>query len=127
MLWILVHSSLDVLRRGLDKLSHGRTVPPDRTTSHHNGSASGRYRLPELAAPQLVLALTALTTFHVQIVNRIASGYPTWYMILGTCVVDSRGSPSGSRFAQHSRWLVRGLIMYGIVQGMLYANFLPPA
>ncbi|PGH08492.1 hypothetical protein AJ79_05981 [Helicocarpus griseus UAMH5409] len=35
--------------------------------------------LYRLAIPQAVLAALALTNFHVQIINRLSSGYPLWY------------------------------------------------
>lgn len=80
---------------------------------------------PELAIPQLVLAIAAITNFHVQIVNRIASGYPTWYAMVAVWLVS--GSLQGTKHDRRSCWVIRGMIMYGLVQGMLFANFLPPA
>jgi phosphatidylinositol glycan class V len=56
-----------------------------------------------LALPQLALASAALMSFHVQVITRLSSGYPLWYLVL----------------AQD--------IMYAIIQTPLYAYFLPPA
>ena len=71
-----------------------------------------------LALPQFVLACAALTTFHVQVITRLSSGYPLWYMFLAEDICD------GKRSAQ---WMVRWFVMYALVQGALFAKFLPPA
>ncbi|TKX23641.1 mannosyltransferase-like protein 2 [Elsinoe australis] len=44
--------------------------------------------LRALAAPQLLLSVLCLTSFHVQIVNRISSGYPVWYIALAMFIVN---------------------------------------
>jgi len=99
-----------------------------------------------LASPQILLALLALTTFHVQIVNRIATGYPIWYIVIAAGIVspnlldrkvkstrpgadksfvrqvqDHLGRPSSQKL------IFRGMFMYSIIQGGLYASFMPPA
>ncbi|KAI7274704.1 hypothetical protein KC352_g7983 [Hortaea werneckii] len=113
--------------------------------------------LSRLAVPQLVLVGLAVTSFHVQILNRISSGYVVWYFMLAVWIqMDSDaletvgegsaedeanarirekkkkrfvGSMMGSAFAQRLRpeWLFRAMVMYALVQGGLYACFLPPA
>ncbi|RMY20391.1 hypothetical protein D0867_04033 [Hortaea werneckii] len=112
--------------------------------------------LPRLAVPQLILVVMAGTSFHVQILNRISSGYVVWYFMLAVWIylesdgsetvvegpakdeADARtdekkkqfaGSMVGSSFAQRLRpeWLFRAMVMYALVQGGLYACFLPPA
>lgn len=75
-----------------------------------------------LALPQLTLAGLALTTFHVQIITRISSGYPLWYLVLAREITDE--DTKGTRFA---KWTVRWMVMYGLIQGVLFASFLPPA
>ncbi|TIA14004.1 mannosyltransferase [Aureobasidium pullulans] len=94
-----------------------------------------------LALPQILLALLALTTFHVQIVNRIATGYPIWYIVLAAAIVSpSRAFEDGkvgrSQFERITNFfsgpatqelIFRGMIMYSIIQGGLYASFMPPA
>ncbi|KAK3709733.1 ER membrane glycoprotein subunit of the GPI transamidase complex-like protein [Vermiconidia calcicola] len=109
-----------------------------------------KHVLPRFALPQLVLALMAATSFHVQIINRISSGYPSCYIVLAIAIHSalqpSRGGDSGARDnmsqvpvgteslwplniwdEKHCRWIVRGMVMYALVQGGLYASFLPPA
>ncbi|KPI37825.1 GPI mannosyltransferase 2 [Cyphellophora attinorum] len=68
-----------------------------------------------LAIPQLILAVLALTTYHVQIITRIASGYPWWYIWLAA------ERPRSVKTA------VRWMALYALIQGGLYASFLPPA
>lgn len=68
-----------------------------------------------LAAPQLILALLAITTYHVQIITRIASGYPWWYIWLA------------SKQPQSTKGVIRWMVLYALIQGGLYASFLPPA
>lgn len=75
-----------------------------------------------LALPQLTLALLALTTFHVQIITRISSGYPLWYLVLAREITDE--DMKRTRFTE---WTVRWMVMYALIQGVLFASFLPPA
>lgn len=127
MLWLLVHSSVTYLRIGYDEPLHGRPVP------HSGDDLDSEYtpllisNLPELALPQLVLAITAATSFHVQIVNRISSGYPIWYWTVASWLLDrdSRRRP-GDRL-DRAQLTIRAMVMYAMIQGVLFANFLPPA
>ncbi|KAF2215446.1 glycosyltransferase family 76 protein [Cercospora zeae-maydis SCOH1-5] len=91
-----------------------------------------RHTMARFALPQLLLAFLALTSFHVQIINRISSGYPLWYIVLATIIQGSNGivtvhgstAWSGRR---HAMSLVRLSVMYAIIQGGLFASFMPPA
>jgi phosphatidylinositol glycan class V len=73
------------------------------------------------------MSLAAITSFHVQIVNRIASGYPTWYMTIAIWLIEGQASSNNVRSKTRGKWAVRGIVGYALIQGMLYANFLPPA
>lgn len=79
------------------------------------------------ALPQLVLVILALTSFHVQIVNRISSGYPIWLMMFAMVIVKPRMIATEPTTSRCSQWVLRGMVTYAIVQGGLYASFLPPA
>jgi phosphatidylinositol glycan class V len=121
--------------------------------------------LASLALPQLAFTLLAFTSFHVQIVNRVSSGYALWYIVLAIALqssddvsstsnaVDPSGDSPNERKAtptrasepqegvpkthdraiqsflapRTARNLVRGMVMYAIIQGGLYSSFLPPA
>lgn len=77
-----------------------------------------------LAVPQGLLAVMALTSYHVQIINRISSGYPLWYWYLVSTAMDSfqdrhkhRGLPIAAQ----------AMVAYALIQGVLFGSFLPPA
>lgn len=81
------------------------------------------------ALPQLVLAILAMTNFHVQIVNRISSGYPVWYIVLALAVHGVRSGRTSlpGLTASRLQCIIRATVMYSLIQGGLYASFLPPA
>jgi phosphatidylinositol glycan class V len=87
----------------------------------------------QLAIPQIILAIMATTSFHVQIINRISSGCALWYVVLAVLVAgyNSRGPQQGLLCllgaGKRREVLVRAMVGYAIVQGGLYAAFLPPA
>lgn len=81
-----------------------------------------------MALPQLALALLAIFNFHVQIVNRISSGYPLWYLAVAAGLDEATPSQHlAIAGKQSSASILRAMIMYAIVQGALFASFLPPA
>jgi len=127
MLWLLVQSSVT--------FSHASTQQP--LGKLHRSLSSGKddsrpfgtktCQLPQLVLPQLVLAIAATTSFHVQIINRISSGYPIWYMTVAQWLTTRETVQSTDKKATTSQLVVRGMIVYSIVQGVLFAGFLPPA
>lgn len=79
------------------------------------------------AVPQMVLAVLALTTYHVQVITRISSGYPVLYWWLASLILrDQRSNWLGVEF-NTGMLMTRWMIMYAVVQGGLFAGFLPPA
>ena len=95
-----------------------QTVSPSATDS----------LLIRLAVPQGLLAIMAFTSYHVQIINRISSGYPLWYWYLVCMVLSRVRNPSGA--AKPTRWFaigVQSMIIYGLIQAVLFGSFLPPA
>lgn len=125
--WLLVVSSVTVLRSAVQRPLHGRLAPPTSETTTPRNGTSAICKLPELALPQLLLAVTAVTSFHIQIVNRIASGYPMWYLVVTLWLVDSQSTDQTEKPSPKAQWIIRGFVVYSLVQGMLFANFLPPA
>jgi phosphatidylinositol glycan class V len=73
-----------------------------------------------LAAPQLILAILAVTSYHVQVITRLSSGYPLWYIWLAA-LVCTRGRNTTLKGV--FRWMV----LYALIQAGLYSSFLPPA
>jgi len=73
-----------------------------------------------LAVIQLFLTLFTFTTAHVQIITRLSSAYPilVWYLTMA--IVDRKEG----WLAKHC---INFMVIYPIVQGGLFASFLPPA
>jgi len=140
---------LILLDTGFSALHHARAIliaingeePPSQRNSpvHQAEVQVFKHVLSRFALSQLVLAVLALTSFHVQIVNRISSGYVVWYLVLAITIQDQSpalrcGHEAGEHYqpfrmlsGKRRQWAVRGMVMYAIVQGGLYASFLPPA
>ncbi|KAF2812688.1 mannosyltransferase [Mytilinidion resinicola] len=137
LLWVMVQSAILSLENKPKSLvidpqsrssvgSVERIIPKPSEDQHPTEVERGYLR--RLALPQLVLALMALTNFHVQIINRIASGYPIWYLFIARVLFHSSTSEASKQQpAKITRVFIRWMIMYAIVQGSLFANFLPPA
>lgn len=124
MLWLLVSTSVTILREvSYSPAAKGPTRPSGVSNC---GETDARFcDFPQLVIPQLVLAVAATTNFHVQIINRISSGYPVWYLVVAKWLLDEREGTAKKTI--YSKWTVRGMVMYALIQGMLFAGFLPPA
>ena len=79
------------------------------------------------ALPQFILAVLALTSYHVQIINRISSGYPVWYWWLATTIVDQHEVQLFGRRWNTAKVGLRWMVLYATIQGGLFSSFLPPA
>ena len=90
----------------------------DEANKDESGKPEGFPILRNLAISQLLLTLFTLTTAHVQIITRISSAYPVWLWYLAA---ELRKGVSSAGQA------VIFIVMYGIIQGGLFASFLPPA
>ena len=77
--------------------------------------------------PQLVLVILALTSYHIQIITRLSSGYVVWYWWLAHIMVEYQHLDLFGRKWNVSKAVVRWMVMYALVQGGLFASFLPPA
>lgn len=78
-----------------------------------------------LAVPQGLLAIMALTSYHVQIINRISSGYPLWYWWLVSTAMNGLQDPLKSRSLLSVA--TQAMVGYALIQGVLFGSFLPPA
>lgn len=81
--------------------------------------------LRKLALSQILLACMAIVSYHVQIVTRLSSGYIVWYWWVAYRM--SSGVRVEEEGIDWSKWVVRYIIVYGVVQGVLFSGFLPPA
>lgn len=135
---------LVMMSTGLIALSHARAdelasaVDDARDLKRHDAAGMAckkdefRILMARFALPQVVLSVLALTSFHVQIINRIASGYPVWYITMACAIHAPELAVKGNcvqlrLLARYSQWLVRASVMYALIQGGLYASFMPPA
>lgn len=83
--------------------------------------------LRRLAMPQALLVIMALLSYHVQIITRLSSAYPLWYIwLISSIAAAGRQGESGFYFT-NPKTVVRWMIIYAMMQGALYASFLPPA
>lgn len=84
--------------------------------------------LKRLALPQLIAAFVILTCSHVQIITRLSSGYPLIYIWLASALIDDvEVSETVSQSRKWSEGITKWMVMYAMVQGGLFASFLPPA
>ncbi|KAM0341881.1 hypothetical protein ACHAPU_009817 [Fusarium lateritium] len=110
MLTILIKSGTEMVRepsRGLGAMVFGL-------------DKQCRLLVRTLAAVQTLIAVLAITNYHVQIISRLSSGYPVWYWWVASCLMDKQRQSLGYG-------LVVFITMYAVIQGGLFASFLPPA
>lgn len=100
---------------------HGSSSGP---ASGSSGSGLDSSRLVvvvrSMVFAQVMIVALAFTSYHVQIITRLSSGYPAWYWWVAACLRSpkTRGMGSG---------LVVFMVMYASIQAVLFASFLPPA
>ncbi|PYH99689.1 GPI mannosyltransferase 2 [Aspergillus ellipticus CBS 707.79] len=90
--------------------------------------------LRSLAAPQIILTVQVFLCNHVQIITRLASGYPVWYIWVAASLVGKypvgrleKKNPPIKDKGWYGNIIVQYMVIYSTVQGALYASFLPPA
>jgi phosphatidylinositol glycan class V len=139
MLYLLTRSAWLVMTGRCSSSSADATVIKRKTKNSVDTDANVQSHrdalLVRLALPQIALAIMALTSFHVQIITRLSSGYPLWYMVLASEVLSTSSTKNGLRrrslldfdTQRLAKWTVRWMAIYGLVQGALFASFLPPA
>ena len=74
--------------------------------------------LRNLAVSQLALTAFTLITAHVQIITRISSAYPVWVWYLAI---------TRNKKDSITKGFVTFMVVYSVIQGGLFASFLPPA
>ncbi|OAA62929.1 DUF409 domain protein [Cordyceps fumosorosea ARSEF 2679] len=109
VLSLLLVSGWQVLRRPAAAAGMSPSIQADHRTL-----------LRALAASQAIVALLALTSYHVQVISRLASGYAVWYWWIAACLVDAERRATG-------RAAVVFMVMYAGIQAVLFSTFLPPA
>ncbi len=112
---------------GASKETTRSTTGKRKTKEPKSTSFTNRDILRRISIPQAVLATLALTNYHVQVITRLSSGYPVWYWWLASMIIDARDPQIFGRRWRPAKTTVRWIIIYGVVQGGLFASFLPPA
>lgn len=79
------------------------------------------------AAEQVLLAVLAVSTYHVQIITRISSGYPLWYWWLAQQLIGDGDMQQKQQKKKLGKGIVVFMVMYAAIQGVLFTSFLPPA
>ncbi|KAH2444774.1 ER membrane glycoprotein subunit of the GPI transamidase complex-like protein [Aspergillus fumigatus] len=106
---------------------------PSVTSKFSENGANGAltkamWLLPRLAIIQALLAVLAFTSYHVQIINRLSSGYPLWYWYLAAELIsDFKNSQSTNKCISISAVAVQAIMIYGLIHAVLFGSFLPPA
>lgn len=118
--WTRMASSIS--KRTTRSLTRERKAKEPKSTSFTN-----RDILRRISIPQALLATLALTNYHVQIITRLSSGYPVWYWWLASMIFDDRDPQIFKRRWRPAKTTVRWIIIYAVMQGGLFASFLPPA
>ncbi|KAE8132409.1 GPI mannosyltransferase 2 [Aspergillus pseudotamarii] len=143
MLAIMTYSAIWTLGVGSDgqKTGNGKSSSNmSKTQVHSEAPLTGRL-LRSLAAPQITLALLTFLKHHVQIITRMSSGYPVWYFWLAHALVEGHSLASSEKVDvcrgkketqimnqyRYARMTVFYMVVYALVQGALFASFLPPA
>jgi GPI mannosyltransferase 2 len=109
MMFVLSKSGWDVLRTPAAYVLGSQSSP----------STGVSLTIRAAAFAQLLLAILTLLRHHVQVITRISSGYPIWYLWLATKIVQGDAA-KGKAF-------VYFMAMYAAIQAVLFASFLPPA
>jgi len=115
MLYVLARSGIAQL------VSKGNTAKGPKSERHERAA----WLVQSAAAAQVILALLTLTSHHVQIITRMASGYPLWYLWLAGWL--ARGDKAVPKGGFSGNGFVVFMVMYASIQAVLFASFLPPA
>ncbi|KFY29994.1 hypothetical protein V494_08336 [Pseudogymnoascus sp. VKM F-4513 (FW-928)] len=114
---ILISSGLrtaDLTSRETTRPSHNvdhyKVTPAERALSQRTIRL-----LRSLSYPQLVLAVLAITNYHVQIITRLASASPVWYLWLAYSLLN--GGEAAGKVKSRGRWngWEKGVVMYMVI------------
>lgn len=105
---------------GKDIFFQTAKISPDPSSGSHVDGARLRLVVRSMVFTQVLLVGLAITNYHVQIITRLSSGYPAWYWWVAACLRSPKTRDLGSG-------LVVFMVMYALIQAVLFASFLPPA
>lgn len=130
MLYILLHSCMWALHGCVAHQDDGKGgIGVSSVLSEPGSSIAVIHQAVahRIAGPQIVLSLLALSTYHVQIITRLSSGYPVWYWWLASLILGNHRVSLLGRDFNAGKLITNWMIIYAVVQGGLFASFLPPA
>ncbi|KAI9825461.1 MAG: ER membrane glycoprotein subunit of the GPI transamidase complex-like protein [Thelocarpon impressellum] len=137
MLAVLSVSAVEAMRHGISlnptegqpsravHPAQGKSEVGERSQRHQQKLAASAVQ--RFAVPQLLLAVLAFTSYHVQIITRISCGCVVWYWWLASVICTHRTVNIAGQDWDLSKLTVRWMVIYAVVQGGLFASFLPPA
>ncbi|KAI9700040.1 MAG: ER membrane glycoprotein subunit of the GPI transamidase complex-like protein [Candelina mexicana] len=121
MLLVMVWSS--VWPFSSEEITSSSSTPSEESRAFVSAMCLRRFALP-----QLLLSILALTSYHVQIITRLSSGYVVWYWWAALVVgADDKQIEVGKWRLQPGKLMLRWMVMHAIIQAGLFASFLPPA
>jgi phosphatidylinositol glycan class V len=126
MLCILLISAVHPFRSQTEMQVSAKSRAAAAGENDDNVSKVDAALLHRMALPQLLLSVLAITSFHVQIVNRISSGYPLWYLFVASHFLSSSKASPGV-VGKIVSAVPQASMMYAMIQGALFSAFLPPA
>ena len=91
------------------------------------GEGTNHALVRRFSLPQAVLAVSALAIYHVQIITRLSSAYPIWYWWLASTMVENNKRKVITKGFSTPMVVSRWMVTSAIIQGGLFASFLPPA
>ncbi|KUI53440.1 GPI mannosyltransferase 2 [Cytospora mali] len=120
-LFLLAAPMLFVMgKSGKDIFLQASRIPQAHQAASNLGSQRLQLVVRSMVFAQVLLVVVAFTSYHVQIITRLSSGYPAWYWWVAACLRSPKTRSMGSG-------LVVFMVMYASIQAVLFASFLPPA
>lgn len=109
-----------MLKSGIESVQSPISALGAASAKISSAGADGKWLIRSLAIIQVLLGAMAITNYHVQIITRISSAYPLLYLWLAGKLAEVKTSQFGGN-------VVVFMVMYAMIQGVLFASFLPPA
>ncbi|CAN8098103.1 unnamed protein product [Discula destructiva] len=120
-LFLLAAPMLFIMGKGgKDVFLQTAKIPQTQPTGSRVDGARLQLVVRSMVFVQVLLVVLAFTNYHVQIITRLSSGYPAWYWWVAACLRSPKTRGFGSA-------LVVFMVMYALIQAVLFASFLPPA
>lgn len=116
------HSSVvhEVAGKGDTTATNKQVAVPGSSVQDSVDSSRLTLIIQAMVASQVFIVGLTFTSYHVQIITRLSSGYPAWYWWVAACLRSPKTRTLGGG-------IVVFMVMYASIQAVLFASFLPPA